>query len=151
MKKVYYEKVGRRYVPVSIEDATVNSFREGSHLVVSVPKNYTMYRYNVDPAFAPLIAAGCYARPAIEDALHKASEKRPTRKPITPEQLAAWQKLAEAFGDDLATLQCPSIHDIAQAGVDELQRQAEDLLKNPTVRRAYEHFLVVAKLAMESK
>jgi len=151
MKKVYYEKVGRRYVPVSIEDATVNSFRKGSHLVVSVPKNYTMYRYNVDPAFAPLIAAGCYARPAIEDALHKASEKRPTRKPITPEQLAAWQKLAEAFGDDLATLQCPSIHDIAQAGVDELQRQAEDLLKNPTVRRAYEHFLVVAKLAMESK
>lgn len=151
MKKIYYEKVGRRYVPVSIMDTEFSSFPNGAHLVVSVPKNCTMYRYNIDPAVAPLIAAGCYARPAIEEALYKASEKWPTRKPITPEQLAAWQKLAEAFGDDLATLQRPSIHDIAEAGVDELQKQAENLLKNPSVRKAYEQFLLVSKLAMDSK
>jgi hypothetical protein len=151
MKKVYYEKVGRRYKPVLEYDAVLlDALPAGSHLITVYPGGSSR-RYCIDPAFAPLIAAGCYARPAIEDALHKASEKRPTRKPITPEQMLAWQKLAEAFGDDLATLQCPSIHDIAQAGVDELQRQAEVLLKNPTVRKAYEHFLVVAKLAMESK
>jgi len=151
MKKVYYEKVGRKYVPVSVEDATVNSFQEGSHLVVSVPKNYTMYRYNIDPAFAPLVAAGCYARPAIESALVKASEMRPARALITEEQKEAWQKLSEVFGDELATLHGSSIAEIAQAGIDEMQTQAKKLLENPAVNRAYEQFLLVSKLAMESK
>jgi len=151
MNKVYYEKIGRRYVPVSMSDTEFSSFPNGAHLVVSVPKDCTMYRYNIDPAFAPLVAAGCYAQPAIANALIAASEKRPTRTPITPKQLAAWQKLAEAFGDELATLQTTSAHDVAQAGVDELQRQAEELLKNPAVRKAYDQFLLVAKLAMESK
>jgi hypothetical protein len=151
MKQALYKKVGRRYVPVSIMDTEFSSFPEGAHLVVSVPKNFTMYRYNIDPAVAPLVAAGLYARPAIEDALHRASEKRPARTPITPEQLSAWRRLADAFGDELATLHGPCIQDIAQAGVDELQHQSEELLKNPAVRKAYDQFLLVAKLAMESK
>jgi hypothetical protein len=146
MKKVYYEKVGRRYVPVSIMDTEFSPFPNGTHLVVSVPKNFTMYRYNIDPAFAPLVAAGLYARPAIEDALHAASEKRPARKPITEAQLAAWQKLAEAFGDELCILQGASVHDIAQAGVDALVQESTELLKNPAVRQAYDQFLLVVKL-----
>jgi hypothetical protein len=151
MNKVYYEKVGHRYVPVSVADTDFSAFRKGSHLVVCAPENYTMYRYNIDPAFAPLIAAGLYVRPAIEDALHKASEKRPARKPITEKQLVAWQKLAEAFGDELCTLQSASIHDIAQAGVDAMIQESKELLKNPAVQKAYEHFLLVAKLATDSK
>jgi len=151
VKQVLYKKVGRRYVPVSVSDTEFSSFPDGAHLIVSVPKNYIMYHYNIDPAVAPLIVAGLYARPAIEDAVHRASEKRPARTPITPEQLSAWQRLADAFGDELATLHGPCIQDIAQAGVDELQHQAEDLLKNLAVRKAYDQFLLVAKLAMESK
>jgi hypothetical protein len=150
MSKVYYEKVGRKYVPVSMADTDFTAFRKGSHLVVCAPENYTMYRYNIDPAFAPLIAAGLYVRPAIEDALHKASEKRPACKPITEKQLAAWQKLAEALGDELCTLQSASIHDIAQAGVDAMVQESKELLRNPAVRKAYEHFLVVAKLVGEN-
>jgi hypothetical protein len=150
VKQVLYKKVGRRYVPVSVSDTEFSSFPDGAHLVVSVPKNYTMYHYNIDPAVAPLVAAGLYVRPAIEDAVHRASERRPARTPITPEQQAAWQQLAEAFGDELATLHGPCIQDIAQAGVDELQRQAEDLLKNPAVRAAYDQFLLVAKLAQQN-
>ena len=146
MKKVYYEKVGHKYVPVSMADTDFTAFPKGSHLVVCAPKNYTMHRYNVDPAFAPMIAAGLYVRPAIEDALHTASEKRPARKPITEEQLTAWQKLAEAFGDELCTLQGASVHDIAQAGVDALVQEANKLLKNPAVRQAYDQFLLVVKL-----
>jgi len=151
MKKVYYEKVGRKYVPVSMSDMEFSTFPDGAHLVVSVPKNFTMHRYNIDPAFAPLVAAGLYARPAIEDALHKASERRSTRTPITEEQLAAWQKLAAAFGDELCTLQSASIHDIAQAGVDELQQQAKRLLTNPAVRAAYDQFMLIVKLTQENK
>jgi hypothetical protein len=151
MKKTFYEKVGRRYKPVVEYDAVLlDALPAGSHLITVHPGGSSR-RYRIDPAFAPLIAAGVYARPAIENALHKASEGRPERKLITPEQLAAWQKLAEAFGDELATIRYPSIHDIAQAGVDEMQRQAEDLLKNTAVRKAYDQFLLVAKLAIESK
>jgi len=151
MKKVYYEKVGRRYIPVAEYDSEFSDSLPNGHHLISVYPAGASRRFNIDLAFAPLIAAGIYARAAIEDALYKASERRPTREPITPEQLAAWQQLAEAFGDDLATLQSSSTHDIAQAGVEELQRQAGDLLKNPAVLSAYEQFMLVAKLAMESK
>lgn len=149
MKKTFYEKVGRRYRPVAEYDAVLlDALPAGSHLVTVHPGGSSR-RYRIDPAFAPLIAAGVYARSAIEHALHKASEGRPERKPITPEQLAAWQKLAEAFGDELATIRYPSLYDIAQAGVDELVSQADAIMQNPAVRAAYDQFMLVVKLTQE--
>ena len=58
MKKIYYEKVGRRYVPVSEYDNDfLDSFTKGNHLVMSYPGG-TSRRYNVDPNYAAMIAAG---------------------------------------------------------------------------------------------
>ena len=149
MNKVYYEKIGRRYVPVrEYNTDLMDSFPEGCHLVIC-RFQATSRRYQIDPAFAPLIAAGLYARTAIESALAKASEMRPARTPITEEQQAAWKQLAAAFDDELCTLQGASVHDIAQAGVDAMVQESKELLKNPAVRKAYEHFLVVAKLVGE--
>lgn len=147
MKRVFYEKTGRRYRPVSeYDDAVIGAMPFGAHMVVVQP-NHEMRSYQIDPAHAPMVAAGMYAREAIVDAVCRASEMRPQRKPITPEQLAAWQALAKAFGDDLATLNHASAHDIAEAAVTATAAAAKDLLNNPTVKAAYEQFLLVAKLA----
>lgn len=149
MKTVFYKKQGRRYVPVSEYDSEYHdSFPVGDHLV-SVRSGCTSRRFNIDPALAPLIAAGIYAEDAMARAVSKASEMRPQKTPITEGQRKAWNKLAKEFGDDLAALMIPSAREIAEEGVKSLQQEAERLMKNESVRRSYEHFLLMCKLCEE--
>lgn len=149
MKKIYYEKVGRKYVPVAeYDNDLLDSFTKGNHLVMCYPGG-TSRRFNVDPAYAPMIAAGRVAEDSICRAISKAAELRPPSTPITAKQKKAWEALAAAFGEELCTLQGLSIRDCAEAGVKAMTEEQEKLLKNPTVRKAYEKFLMVAELAKE--
>lgn len=146
MKKVYYEKVGRRYRPVHEYDQTImDGFPKGTHIVMCYPGGQSR-RYNIDPNYAAMIAAGRVAEDALSEAIRKASELRPQKNPITPGQKKAWKKLAQEFGDELATLQINSTRDIAEAGVKALQYEADKLMKNESVRLAYEQFLLVCRL-----
>ena len=151
MKKIYYEKVGRRYVPVSEYDNDfLDSFTKGNHLVMSYPGG-TSRRYNIDPDYAPMIAAGRVAEDAICRAISKAAEMRPKSTPITPAQKDAWEKLAKAFGDELCTLHGISTHDCAEAGVKAMQVEADKLLQHEGVRKAYDHFQLMCKLTKDAK
>ena len=146
MKKIYYEKKGRRYVPVAEYDSEyLDSFPKGNHLVMCYPGGSSR-RFRIDPALAPMIAAGRYAEDAICDALRKASEIQPAVKPLTPKQLAAWEHLVTVFGDDARCLHRASSRDIAEAGVTAMQVEADKLMQNASVRQAYEQFLLVCKL-----
>jgi len=146
MKKIYYEKIGRRYVPVAeYDNELLDSFPKGNHLVMCYPGG-TSRRFNIDPNYAAMIAAGRVAEDAISQALHKASEMRPQRTPITPGQRRAWKKLAKEFGDDLATLSLGSARDLAEAGVQAMQAEADKLMQHAGVRQAYEQFLLVCRL-----
>jgi hypothetical protein len=145
-KKIYYEKVGRRYKPVAEYDNDfLDSFTKGNHLVMCYPGG-TSRRFNIEPALAPMIAAGRVAEDAICRAINKASEMRPARTPITPAQQRAWKNLAKEFGDELCTLNGSSTRDIAEAGVEAMQQEADKLLKNDAVRLAYDQFMLVCRL-----
>lgn len=149
MKKIYYEKKGRRYVPVAEYDGDLlDSFTKGNHLVMCYPGGSSR-RFNVEPALAPMIAAGRVAEDAICTAMNKASELKPPRKPITAEQKAAWDNLSRAFGSELCTLHGASIRDIAEAGVKAMQEEANKLLAHPSVKEAYDHFLFMTKLVQD--
>lgn len=151
MKKIYYEKIGRRYKPVAEYDSDLlDSFPKGSHLVMVYPGGASR-RYGIDPAYAPMIAAGRVAEDAISKAIHLASEAKPTRTPLTARQKAAWEEMKAAFGDELFGLEYSSTRDLAQAGVCAMQAEAESLLTNPSVRKAYEQFLILADLTKENK
>ena len=146
MKKIYYEKVGRRYVPVAEYDNDfLDSFTKGNHLVMCYPGG-TSRRFNIDPNYAAMIAAGRVAEDAICQAISKASELRPQKNPITPGQKKAWEKLAKEFDDELATLQIDSARDIAEAGLKAMQAEADKLMQHAGVRQAYEQFLLVCRL-----
>ena len=146
MKKIYYEKRGRRYVPVSEYDSGyLDSFSKGTHIVMCYPGGQSR-RYNIDPDYAPMIAAGRVAEEAICEVMRKASEMRPQRTPITLGQKKAWEKLAKEFGSELATLSGLCIRDCAEAGVKAMQAEANKLMQHASVRQAYEQFLVVCKL-----
>jgi len=83
-------------------------------------------------------------------AIREASEMRPKQTPITESQRRAWRRLAKEFGDELATLNGPSIRDIAEAGVRAMQEEADKLMTNPAVKLAYEQFLLVCELTKKN-
>jgi hypothetical protein len=149
MKKIYYEKKGNRYVPVAEYDSDwTDSFHKGTHLLMVYPGGQSR-RFNIDPNYAAMIAASRVAEDAIIRAMHKASELKPVRTPITEGQRKAWKKLAKEFGDELCTLNGASSHDIAEAGVKAMMAEADQLMTNPAVKKAYEHFLLVAELTKD--
>ncbi len=150
MKKIYYEKKGRRYVPVAEYDGDfMDSFHKGNHLLMVYPGG-TSRRYNIDPALAPMIAAGRIAEDAVCRAMNKASELRPQTTPLTEGQRRAWRKLAKEFGDELCTLHGASTHDIAEAGVMAMQAEAHKLMQHESVRQAYDQFMLVCKLTQSN-
>ena len=150
MKKIYYEKIGRKYVPVAEYDGDfMDSFTKGNHLVMSYPGG-TSRRFNIDPNYAAMIAAGRVAEDAICRAISKASELRPKQTPITLGQKRAWERLAKEFGDELCTLNGLSVHDCAEAGVKAMMEEANKLLTDPAVKKAYDRFLFIAELTKKT-
>lgn len=147
MKTGIYKKVGRRYVEIGEYDTEFMDYTPDGVTMIVKNKGCTSRRFNVDPDFLPLLAAAYYAEDAMSTAVVKASEMRPRSTPITEGQRRAWNKLAKEFGEELAMLNCASAHDVAQAGAKALAAEAEKLLKNDSIRAAYEHFLLLCKLS----
>ena len=149
MKKIYYEKIGRKYVPVAeYDNEYLDSFPKGTTLVICHPGGQSR-RYNIDPDYAALIAAARVAEDAMIQAMQKASELKPKQTPVTPAQQKAWKQLARAFGTELCTLNGASAYDITQAGLKALEKEADKLLTTPAVKKAYDHFLLVAELTKD--
>lgn len=147
MEETFYKKVGARYIPVSYYDSDIiNSVGEGAHLVIKLPGS-TLTKHRIDPALAPMIAAGELARQEITNAIFTAGEARPKNKLVTEEQRAAWKKLHEVTGDEMFYISYPSAYDISEAAITELAHHAEKLLSNESVRAAYDHFRLVCELA----
>jgi hypothetical protein len=150
MKKIYYEKIGNKYVPVSEYDSFyLDSFPKGDHLVSCYPGGKSR-RYNINPNYAAMIAAGRVAEDAISTALVKASDLRMQRQDrdrmITPEQQAAWAHLVELFGDSAKYLEWPSMREVAEEGVKAMQQEADKLMQHESVKKAYEHFILMCEL-----
>ena len=151
MKKIYYEKVGRRYKPVAEYDSTyMDSFPKGAHLVMCYPGG-TSRRFNIDPDYAGLMAASRVMEDALSKAIVAASEMRPHNRPITEKQKKAWENLSKAFGDDRYYIEIPSAREIAEAGIKALQEEAKMLYSNEAVRKAYEHFILLCELTKETQ
>jgi len=148
-KTIFYKKVGRRYVPVSeYDNEYLDSFPKGDHLV-SVYPGGSSRRFNIDPAYAPMIAAGRVAEDAISKALMRASDLRPQKAPITEGQRKAWENLVKEFGEEARCLEWPSAREACEEAVKAMQIEADRLLSNPSVRKAYERFLLVCELTKD--
>lgn len=149
-KKIFYEKIGRRYQPVMEHDYEImDALPKGNHLIMCYPGGRST-RYNIDPALAPMIAAGRVAEDRMSEAVREASSMRPRSHPLTGKQQRAWNNLNRALGDDVYTLEVASARDIAEAGLKAMQEEAERLMTNPAVRLAYEQFLLVCELTKKN-
>lgn len=155
MKKIFYEKVGRRYKPVSeYDNDLLDAFPKGTHLVMCYPGGSSR-RFNIDPNYAALIAAGRVAEDAISKKIMDVTEIRrqqrhETKTPLTASQRAAWDNLVAEFGPDAKQLEWPSAREAAEDAVKAMQLEAEKLMANDSVRKSYEHFQLMCKLAYDN-
>jgi hypothetical protein len=150
-KKIFYEKVGRRYKPVYEYDQTMmDAFPKGTHIVMCYPGGQTR-RYNIDPNYAAMIAAGRVAEDAISKSIMDASALRVPKRdePLTPAQLKAWKALAKALGKEQYALEWCSYREAAEAGVKAMQEEADKLMNNPTIRKSFEKFVMLCELTKE--
>jgi hypothetical protein len=150
MKKIFFEKVNGKYVPISEYDNDFSaSLGYGDHLL-SVYKNGSS-RQPVVPAFAPMIAAGRHSKDAVTKSIQESLSMRPTRAPLTKGQLTAWRKLTKEFGDEIYPLTWPAAQDAADAAVLAMQEEADKLLTVPAVKNAYDHFMMMCALTKETQ
>jgi len=150
-KVIFYRKQGRRYIPVHEYDQTLmDSFPKGTHLVDCYPGGQST-RYNIRPAYAPMIAAGRVAADKISEAIVRASDLRPRNTPITEGQRRAWNKLSKEFGSEIHALAWPSAREAAEEAVKAMQVEADKLLTNPAVKKAYDHFILLCELTKNSE
>jgi hypothetical protein len=152
-KIIYYIKKGHRYKPVyEYDQVLMDSFPKGTHLVDCYPGGSSR-RYNIDPAYAPMIAAGRVAEDKISEVIMKATELRQNQKmrnkSMTVGQQRAWNKLIKEFGEDARALEWPSAREACEEAVKAMAVEAEKLLTNPAVRKAYDHFILICQLTKE--
>lgn len=155
MKKVYYEKIGRKYVPVAEYDSDlVHSLPKGNHLIMCYPGGSST-RYDIDPNYAAMIAAGRIAEDEMLNALIKVGELRMQRsdrnRKLTESQKAAWENLVKEFGETARQLEWASAQEIARASIRVMMEEAQKLLTNPAVKKAFDHFLLVCELTKDEK
>ena len=111
-----YKKVGRRYHPCA-EHEEWDSYPEGAHLVVCQPGS-TLRRFSIDPDRAGLLAAAEPLRNQIRALVMELHKMRPTRRPVTLAQQAAWRRFQKAMGGDGYWVEYASVGEIADAVVD---------------------------------
>jgi hypothetical protein len=150
-EEIIYKKVGSKYVPARYFNTDWDrSFPEGATIIIK-QGNSELRQYKIDPAFAPMIAAGRYAYEGMLEGLRNAAEARPGNKTITQEEADAWENLKKIMGNDRFYIQYPSLHDIADGGIKALEVEAEKMMTHSAVRDAYEQFLMVWKLCKENE
>lgn len=149
MGRVFYEKIGDEFVPVSEYDSELlDSFPEGAHLVMVYPGGQSR-RYNIEPAEAPLMAAFKTMSEIITRKIVDSSELGPERTPLTKEQAEAWEHFADVMEDGKYFCQYPSAQDITDEVLRFICNEITTRMKNESVRRAYNHFEMLFRLAGE--
>ena len=131
----------------------MDAFPKGNHVVMCYPGGQSRV-YNVDPNYAALIAASRVARDPMHEAIHDATKMHRDQyenQVLTNKQKQAWDKFVEVMGERARILHYRSVHDIADAGLKALEKEAAKLMTHPAVRDAYEQFQLVCKLIKEKQ
>jgi hypothetical protein len=132
----YYEKRGRRYVPVAEHEVLVYGRRFGFYLQHVQPGS-TSTTPLPDPKFAEVEAALRVAQEAMLEAMRKRCEITGVQTRHVPEKdrakyKRAWEAWKAIVGDVPAYFEGVSMHDVVDAGVEAVRaRLREDSLLDP--------------------
>lgn len=149
--EIYYKKVGKKYVPISVYDHNVlGSLPKGHHLVI-VDDNFKSTYHNVTPDIVPLIAATKIFEKIITSKLLEKSQQRTFSPELTSEQRKAWDAYYELVKNSNNVSFGLSYSEIARSVTQILENKTAEMMKNPAVKNAYDEFMVICKLALENE
>jgi len=143
---IIYKKVGKKYFPMGVDTYKWDILPVGAHLIV-IDGGCTTRKYNIDPDYAPMLAAVMYCRDELANAIGEATSARPRNQPITELQRKKWEEFAESMGESLMLLQHDSTYDVAEKVLKMLIARSDELLKNESVKLAHDQFLFLSKLS----
>lgn len=118
MNQIRYKKVGRKYVQDN-DPWAYDGLREGWWLV-KVKPGCTSIRQIVYPHDAEIKAAAKDKEDELVDIIRKASEARPSKRPISEQARKDWEWFIERNGKEFNTLEYPSIHENAEKIIEAL-------------------------------
>lgn len=122
----FYEKRGRRYVPVAETD-TYHGLTKGSYLVVVAPGS-TSVRRLAEPAIPEIEAAMLVAEEAMVGAMYEAAKCKPDTRKMPPRLKAkydrAWEAWKTIIGKDAPIyFEGVSMQDVVEAGLQALRKR----------------------------
>ncbi len=97
MKNVLYEKIDRRYVPVS--EYKTSDYIRGGHYLLHVQPGSTSWRYLLNPEYANLDAGLKEFKDLLVQELSEASKLRPISVKMSKKEIGAWEKYKEVMGE----------------------------------------------------
>jgi hypothetical protein len=107
-----YRKVGKKYVPTN-DPYAYEGLRDGFWLV-HVKDGCTCIRQQIYPEKAAIAAAVHLKEEKLVDIIRKASEARPQKHLLTPEEKKDWDKFINKHGESFNTLAYPSFQENAE-------------------------------------
>lgn len=116
-----YEKKGRKYIPV-MEDRQWDAWPKGFHIVYCEPGSRSV-RFSINPETAGMRAAVMAKEDELRAEWVKRMAMKPTSRPITKKQKAAWEAFAAVMGKDGYVVEYGCMHDIIDAAMDILLKE----------------------------
>ena len=133
---------------IAQEDLYQNRSFPVGHTLVTVKKNSTQYRYQVNPDTVALVAAAESLKSQLADMLYQASQSRlDLKQKYTPEQMAAWRHL-QASG--VERLWSPSSQEVADRFLEALCDRAHAATQLPWVQDAQERYQQALALSLQN-
>lgn len=139
MKKIFYEKRGKRYFPVKEYDSDLmDAMPKGFHLTSVYPGGKSV-RYNVDPDIVTMIATIMMINHDLPSLIYECGKLQPTAPALTEQQL----KLYYDFRDSLPPehshyMSFDSANDIAEKILSMIFQKSKDLLTDPHVKELFD-------------
>lgn len=151
IKQTYYRKNGDNYEPVYFEVGERDVYPYNSNILIVRHDSVTYHRHDIDPDVAHYVAGGLVLRELVSNVLSEMNKLYDKdHDSLTPEQLEAYENLNKAL-KRTTYMYNKSIYDIS----DEICKKVTNVMiekhKNPAVREAYEHYLMMVKLSEDNK
>lgn len=134
----------------------LHRFEEDGVYVIIVKSNRTI-RKKMDEDLAPMMAIGAIVEDKIAEYLVQYSTIKlpnpcvPLDIPLTESQKKAWDNLIKEFGNDARWLERPSAREIAEKTTESIMKESLRLMKNETVKKAFEQYLTISKLTKQKE
>lgn len=139
MKKIFYEKRGKRYYPVKEYDSDLmDAMPKGFHLLSVYPGGKSM-RYDIDPDIVTMIATIMMINRDLPHLIYEIGRLQPLAPALTEHQLKLYNDLMSSLPPEHSHyMSFGSAHDIAEKILNMIFEKSKDLLTDPHVKELFD-------------